>query len=353
MTLALQQARVMQGNTDDNPSVGCVVVKHNNVISAGFTGKNGRPHAEQNALKSSRYNLEGSIMYVTLEPCSNYGKTPPCVNLIKKKKIKKVFYSINDPDVKSFNKCKKNLNQKGINVTKNILKKEIKYFYRSYEKKKLGVLPFVTCKLAITKDFYTINKANKWITNIFSRGRVHLMRSTHDCLITTSRTVNCDNSQLTCRINGLIDRSPSRIILDRFLRVKISSNIIKDGKKFKTIIFYNHNNKRKIQLLKKFNVKCYKIDLNKYNNLDLNKSLIKAKKLGFSRILVESGLKLISELFKEKLIDEFKLFISKNSINKNGKGNAKKFLEQSLRNKIFKVEKVNLFGEKLLSYKLK
>ena len=101
MNLALQQANINVGNTKDNPSVGCVIVKNNNLISAGSTSFNGRPHAESNAVNFSKINVINCTLYVTLEPCSNYGQTPPCVNLIISKKIKKVIFSIFDPDIQS------------------------------------------------------------------------------------------------------------------------------------------------------------------------------------------------------------------------------------------------------------
>ena len=104
MRLALLQAEKMLGNTKENPSVGCVITKNNQIISAGSTSINGRPHAEYNAINFSKTNLKKSELYSTLEPCSHYGKTPPCTSLIAKKKIKRVFFSINDPDPRSFNK---------------------------------------------------------------------------------------------------------------------------------------------------------------------------------------------------------------------------------------------------------
>ena len=109
MRLALQQAKKILGNTKDNPAVGCVIIKNNHVISAGHTSINGRPHAEYNAIICSRNAIKNSNLYVTLEPCSHYGKTPPCVNEIVKHKIKKVFFSLNDPDYRSFNRSTKKL----------------------------------------------------------------------------------------------------------------------------------------------------------------------------------------------------------------------------------------------------
>ena len=215
MGLALKQARINLGNTKKNPSVGCVIVKNNSLLSASCTGFNGTPHAESSAIKNSKTNLENSTLYSTLEPCSHYGKTPPCINLISKRKIKSVYYSIKDPDIRSFNKCKKRLSKKKIIVKNGYLARDLNLFYSHYIKYKSNLLPYVTAKLAVSKDFFTINKKNKWITNKYSRGRVHLMRSQHDCIITSSKTINKDNPQLNCRINGLERRSPARIILDK------------------------------------------------------------------------------------------------------------------------------------------
>ena len=239
MNLALLQAKKIIGNTNKNPAVGCVIVKNQNVISAGYTSFNGRPHAEHNAINDSKNDLNNSDLYVTLEPCSHYGETPPCINTIIKKKIKKVFFSIKDPDLRSYNRSKKILQKKGIKVINGVLSDKINNFYKSYLKYKSNDLPFVTCKLAVSKDFFTINKKHKWITNKFSRGRVHLMRASHDCIITSNKTISKDNPRLTCRIDGLNNRSPSRIILDTKLKIRTNSRIIRDAKLYQTIIFYN------------------------------------------------------------------------------------------------------------------
>ena len=180
--------------------------------------------------------ISNSKLFVTLEPCSNYGVTPPCVNLIIKRKIKKVYFSINDPDIRSYNKCTYKFKNNRIVCKKGILNSKIKLFYRSYSKLKQNALPFVTAKLAASRDLYSVDKKNKWITNKFSRGRVHLMRSYHDCILTSSKSVRLDNSRLTCRIKGLEKTSPARIILDKSLKIPISSNIIKFSYKYPTII---------------------------------------------------------------------------------------------------------------------
>ena len=353
MRLALEQARRTLGNTKDNPAVGCVITRDNNVIGVGATSINGRPHAEINAIDSCKSDLKNSQMYVTIEPCSHYGETPPCVKTIIKRKINKIFFSIHDPDFRSFNKSSKLLKKKGISAYKGYLNVEVSDFYKSYINSKKNMLPFVTCKLATSKDFYTIDKKNRWITNFYSRGRVHLMRSYHDCIITSSNTVIDDNPRLTCRILGLKRRSPARIILDSRLRTPIYSRIIQEAKYYNTIIFYNKTNKKKIKLFKKLKIKIIKIPLDTKGNLDLIKSLKKVKELGFSRVFLESGIKLITNFLNKNLIDEFKLFISNKKLKKNGNGRIQKYLVSFLKNKRGKIEKVNLGGEKLITYKLK
>ena len=353
MNLALMQANKALGNTGVNPAVGCVIVKDNCVISSGFTGINGRPHAEHIALNLNKNLIKDSNIFVTLEPCSHYGKTFPCVNKIIKKKIKRVFFSVKDPDKRSFNKSKDILKQNKVITNIGLLNNEIKSFYQSYYKFKINELPYVTGKIALSKDLYTVDKKNKWITNLFSRKRVHLMRSKYDCILSTSKTVVKDNSLLNCRIAGLEKKSPVRIILDKKLEIPLNSKIINTSDKIKTIIFYNKFKRTKIRQFKKKKVKLIYLPLNSNNNFNLKNTLIKIKNLGYQRIFLESGINLLTKLFDEKLIDDFNIFISDKHLNNNG---SKTF--KNIHNKIFSKKKsrlinVNLFGNKLLYYKVK
>ena len=317
MKLALLQAQENLGHTKDNPSVGCVITKNNSVISVGCTSNNGRPHAEYNAINQSKINLKGAKLYVTLEPCSHYGMTPPCTKSIINNRIKKVFFSINDPDFRSHKKSIKLLKKRNIIVNKGICNNEVNSFYKSYIKSKNSLLPFVTCKLAISKDFFTINKKGRWITNKFSRARVHLMRSHHDCIMTSCET------------------------------------IIKVATKHRTIIFYNKVDKKKIRKLKNIGVELHKISQDINNNLDLHETLIKAKELGFYRIFLESGKKMTTSFLYKNLIDDFILFVSDKNLLKNGKNNIKEQLKFFLSRKKAVNEKVNLFGDKLIKYEIK
>ena len=353
MSLALKQAQRELGNTKENPSVGCVIVKDNCVVSAASTNFNGRPHAEFKAIKNSKVNVRNLELYSTLEPCSNFGKTKPCVKYIAKNKLKRVYFSIMDPDANSYNKSIKFFKKKKITCKKGIYLNEVKKFYRSYLKYKGNVLPFVTAKIAVSKDLFSKHKYKKFITNKYSRGRVHLMRSNHDCIITSSKTVNDDNPMLNCRINGLDKTSPVRIILDRDLKTKIKSKIIKTSKFYKTIIFYNKLNMKKIIYLKKFKIEFYKVSLDSKNRLNLKEILFILKSKGFSRILLEAGLNLTKSFLTNNLIDDLHMFISGKKIGKMGHNSYKKIIKLFLDKHVPTYQNVNLHEDKLITYKIK
>ena len=215
--LAFNLAEIQLGKTKTNPSVGCVVVKDSSVISSGFTSLNGRPHAEYNTLNKI-IDFRGSDLYVTLEPCSHYGVTPPCTNIIKKKNIKNVYYCFDDPDKRSFRQAKTILNRSKIKVNK--IRSQRNFFYESYFINQRKKQPLIDAKIAISKDYFSISKKSKWITNYRSRNVGHLIRSKYDCIISTSTSINRDDSLLNCRINGLNNFKPDLIIVDRKLKLK-------------------------------------------------------------------------------------------------------------------------------------
>ena len=353
MGLALKQAQNYVGNTGVNPSVGCVITKNNFIISASSTSISGRPHAEQNAIGLSKYPLFNSEIYLTLEPCSHIKNNSSCTKLIIKKKIKKVYFSINDPDVRSFNKCSYQFTKNKILVSKGLSHTLAKTFYKDYFKNKIHDFPHVSAKIAVSKDLYTKNIKKKWITNIYSRQRVHLIRSKFDCILTSHKTVGDDNPYLTCRIQGLENRSPCRVILDKNLKVPIDSNILKISKNHKTIIFFNKFSKKKIKLLKKLKVKLIQFPIAKNGDFDLYQVLYKIKLLGYSRILLESGMRLTSNFVSKNLVDDFMLFVSNKKLGINGRGKMKEDLKLLLKKRKFHHEKINLFGDKLLIYRLK
>ena len=310
MELALNLARARQGHTGINPSVGCVIVKNDEIISIGQTNYNGRPHAEYNAINNSNENLKGSKMYVTLEPCNHYGKTPPCTNLIIKKKIKEVVYSINDIDKKVKGKSFKILKSKNIIVKKGLLKKDVGNFYSTYFFNRKNKLPFVTGKIATSKNNIIYSNKSKRITDKHSDRLTHLLRYKNDSIMISYKTLNKDNPKLNCRLRGLEKFSPKRIILDNNLNTKINSYIFNTANKENTIIFYNNANKHKITLFKKKGIKLIKSNLTKTKYFDLKIVLKKLYKIGIRNILVEGGNDLSGSFLKNKLLNQFYLFKS-------------------------------------------
>ena len=192
MELALSLANSRHGLTGVNPSVGCVIVKDNKIISIGQTGYGGTPHAEYNAINSSNTNLEGSKIYITLEPCNHYGKTPPCTNLIIKKKINEVFYSIEDVDKKVKGKSSKILKSKKILVKKGLLKDQVRKFYSTYFFNRIKKVPFVTGKIATSKNNLIYTKDTKKITDIHSDKLTHFLRYKNDSIMISYKTLNLE-----------------------------------------------------------------------------------------------------------------------------------------------------------------
>ena len=347
LKLAFEQAKNNLGSTGSNPSVGCVIERNGSIISSGYTSLNGRPHAEHIALKN-KINFKGANMYVTLEPCSHYGKTPPCTSMIIKKKIKNVYFPISDFDIRSSNKSYEILKKKNINVKKNILKHFAKDFYYSYFLNRKKNLPLIDAKIALSNDYYSVNKRSKWITNIHSRKRGQLLRSFYDCVISTSKTINKDNPKLDCRIKGLENKSPTIIIIDRFLKIKKNLNLI-EKRGINIFLFTSTTNKNKEIYLRNKGVKILKTKMNNKN--DFSKIFKKLYNMGFSRIFVESGVTFLNYLIKNSFIHNLFIFNSMYNLKKNGLNKLDKLFVNKAR--FQKRINVNLFGDNLIKLKLK
>ena len=336
MSLALTLASARHGLTGENPSVGCVIVKNDEIISIGQTGYNGRPHAEYNAIKNSNEALEGSTMYVTLEPCNHYGQTPPCTKEIIKNNISKIIYSVNDVDKKVKGKSLKILKSKNIIVKKGLLHEEITDFYKTYFFNRKNKIPYVTGKIAMSKNYLIYSKGAKRITDIHSDKLTHFLRYKNDSLMISYKTLNQDNPKLDCRLKGLNKFSPKRIILDNNLETNINSHIFRTANKTNTIIFYNNVNKKKITLFKKKGIQLIKSNLIKNSYFDLTLVLKKLYKIGIRNILVEGGDDLSSSFLKNKLFNEFYLFKSQKNLSKlvaYKDFNCFKYLSQKYKNK--------------------
>ena len=316
MNLALNIARIRRGLTGKNPSVGCVITKNDKIISIGQTGYNGTPHAEANAIKNSYNDLKGSKMYITLEPCNHYGKTPPCTKNIIKNGISEVFYSIDDIDKKVKGKSLRILSKKNIKVRKGLLNKEARNLYNSYFINRKYKIPFVTGKIAISKNKLIYSNKFKRITDKISDKLTHYLRYKNDAIMVSAKTLNIDNPRLNCRIKGFENFSPIRVILDRNLKIKLNSYIIKSVKNNNTFIFFNSAKKDKVDFLKRKGINLVKSQLNKKKQFVLKKILKKLYTLGINNLLVEGGDKITKSFLNNRLFNEFFLFESQKNLSK-------------------------------------
>ena len=318
MGLALALARENAGLTKENPSVGCVLVKNNQIISTGITSINGRPHAEYNAVKNSVDNVSGSTAYVTMEPCTHKGKTDPCSSLLIKSKIKKVYFSVPDIDERTSNKALKVFKRKGIVVKKGILKREVKNFYSNYFFNRKHKLPYITGKIACSKDNYIKSNKSQYISNQESLNVTHLLRYRNDGILVSYKTINADNPKLNCRLPGLENFSPKIFIIDRNLRTKNSSYVLNCINRRNTFIFHNSNKLKKIKYLKKKGIKLIKIkdeNIDKFDPYKIAKEIYKKK---VYNLLVEGGFDITKSFLKKNFFNQFYLFKSNNSLKSNG-----------------------------------
>ena len=320
MEIASRMAFRAKGTTAPNPNVGAIIVKDGKIISRGWTGKNGRPHAEFNAIQraKSKKKLNGATLYCTLEPCSHKGKTGPCVDLILKHGIKNVYISSIDKNkiingkgvkkLKRYNVNVKFIRNKKINLMNNI-------FFNSVNKKR----PFLTLKIASTIDskIATSNFESKWITSKASRLIGHSLRFRNDCLLTTSQTVLKDNPMLDCRLDGLESYSPDIFILDRELKIDLTKKVFRKNNRK---IFILHNiipTKIKSLRYKKKKIELISVSQNN-GSLDIKEILKKITDYGYQSILVEGGGKISASLLSNNLVDKIYWFKASKFIGQEG-----------------------------------
>jgi len=352
MEIALKLAKSRYGHTGSNPSVGCVIVKNDKIISIGQTSINGRPHAEYNAIKNSVENLSGSKMYVTLEPCCHHGVTPPCTNLIIKSKISELIYSVPDIDMRVKNKSSRILKSKKIKVRKGLLREKTKNFYSTYFYNRKKKLPFVTGKIAISKNNLIYSRLNKRITNIKADKFTHLLRYKNDSLMISYKTLNNDNPKLNCRLKGLKKYSPKRIILDNKLKTNINSYIIKTANKSNTIIFYNKANNSQILSFKKKGANLIRSNIDDKGRFNIKTLLKKLYKLNCRNLLVEGGDKLTNHILRKRIFNRFYLYESNKKLSMKSEilnFNSLNLLKQKYKKKI-KI-KLDLGKNKITLYK--
>ena len=316
MELALDLAKAREGLTGTNPSVGCIIVKNDKIISIGQTSFNGRPHAEYNAIRNSTESLKDSTMYITLEPCNHQGVTPPCTSKIIKSNVGRVIYSIKDIDKRVHGKTYKILSSKKISVKNGLLKNKVSEFYNPYFYNRKNKLPYVTGKIAISKNNLIYSKINKKITNKISDKFTHLLRYKNDSIMISYKTLNIDNPKLNCRLKNMKKFSPIRIILDNKLDTNSGSYLFKTADKTNTIVFYNEAINSKILKFKSKKIKLIRSKIDKDKKFDLKIVMRKLYNLGCRNILIEGGNDLTKSFLDKKTFNQFYLFKSPKKLSK-------------------------------------
>lgn len=311
MDLALELAKKGVGKTNPNPLVGAVVVKNGKILGKGYHQFYGGPHAEVYALNEAGKNSNGATIYVTLEPCSHFGKTPPCVEKIKEMKIKRCVIATLDPNPLVSGRGKKILENAGIEVKVGIKEKEAKEINKVFLKYIKNKQPYLFLKCAITLDgkIATNKRDSKWITNEKAREKVQFLRNKYSGIMIGINTLLNDNPKLTSRIkNG---RNPFRIVIDPNLKTPLDYNFITLSKKDKkSIIITSKNNKENKIKIKEFENKNIKLIYLDGYDFKINDILTEIGKLNIDSVLLEGGSYLISKSFKEHRIDGGEIFIA-------------------------------------------
>ncbi|MBI4650790.1 bifunctional diaminohydroxyphosphoribosylaminopyrimidine deaminase/5-amino-6-(5-phosphoribosylamino)uracil reductase RibD [Candidatus Desantisbacteria bacterium] len=309
MQLALKLAEKGIGNVSPNPPVGALIVINNKIIGKGYHEKYGSFHAEINALSNVK-NSAGSTLFVTLEPCCHYGKTPPCTEAILKSGIKKVVIGMKDPNPLVAGKGINILKKHGISVDVENLNGKIDIFYEYFKKFITSGMPFITLKMAMTLDgkIATVSGDSKWISSEKSRYLVHQLRKRSDAILVGSNTVIHDDPKLTPYLIKNNTFMPLRIILDPNSRAPLTGNVFKDGNPTLLVIDKKVSIDKK-KILNLPNVEILPISV--FNNkFDLHELLYKLGKKGITSIFVEGGSSTSGAFFEKKLVDKVIFFIA-------------------------------------------
>jgi len=291
MKEAIRLADQHVGNTGENPSVGCVIVKDGEVIATGVTALGGRPHAETIALEQAGERAAGADIYLTLEPCSHYGKTPPCVDRLIAASVGRVIVACLDPNPLVNGSGIAKLRARGIEVREGVLREEASKLIEGFRMRVTHYRPLVTLKMASSLDgkIATKNYQSKWLTSLGSRDYGHYLRSRHDAILVGSNTVLHDDPMLDCRLPGKEHLSPIRIVLDRFLSISLASRLVQSARQIPLIIYSLKGSEEKGKELEEEGVRI--IYLEELNPEGILKSLAS---LGINSVLVEGGGKIYS-----------------------------------------------------------
>lgn len=309
MSLALDMAERAQGQTEINPVVGCVVVKDGRIVGMGAHLKRGTGHAEVHALNMAGEEAEGATAYVTLEPCSHYGKTPPCSDRLIKEKVKRVVVAAVDPNPQVAGSGIERLRSHGIEVVTGVLAKRSERLNETFNKYITTQLPFVTLKTASTLDGRLASRTgdSKWISNAAARERVHGMRHRHQGIMVGIGTVLADDPELTTRteVPGL---NPVRIVIDSTLRIPDNARLLDTSVAPTILVTTASASAERISQLEAKGVRV--IVSGEGPHVDLKQAMKLLGEWEISSILLEGGGQLNGAMLEAGLVDRITLFFA-------------------------------------------
>ena len=309
MERALELAKKGTGKVNPNPLVGAIIVKNGEIIGEGYHECYGEAHAERNAVKNANESVEDSTIYVTLEPCAHYGKTPPCVDLIIEKKFKKVVIGMLDPNELVAGKSIEKLEKNGVEVVVGVKEEECKKLNEIFIKYTTSKSPFVILKSGMSLDgkIATYSGKSKWITSKESREDAQNLRNRLNSIMVGVNTVITDDPELTCRINN--DKKLIRIVVDTNLRIPLDSKVINNKDKLTIIATTLNSNENKKQALRDLGIKVIEVS-EKNNKVNLKELLRKLGQEGIDSVLIEGGGTLNFSALEENIVDKVIFYIA-------------------------------------------
>jgi diaminohydroxyphosphoribosylaminopyrimidine deaminase/5-amino-6-(5-phosphoribosylamino)uracil reductase len=309
MTLALEMASKAAGQTDINPVVGCVVVKGGRIVGLGAHLRRGEGHAEVHALGMAGADAEGSTVYVTLEPCSHYGKTPPCCERIIEAKAARVVVAATDPNPKVAGSGIARLRQQGIQVDVGLLEERSRRMNEMFNAYITTGLPFVTLKTASTLDGKVASRTghSQWVTGSVAREQVHLLRHQHQGIMVGIGTVVADDPLLTTRaaVSGL---HPARIIVDSRLTLPVDARVVADKTSRTIVLTTEAADEDKRRLLEAEGVEI--VSCGPGPSVDLKLAMRQLAEREIGSVLLEGGGKLNGSMLEAELIDKVILYMA-------------------------------------------
>ncbi len=322
MNAALALARRGLGRVWPNPAVGCVIAKDGRVVGRGWTQPGGRPHAETEALDRAGTLADGATLYTTLEPCSHHGKTPPCADAVIAAGVARVVAATADPDPRVDGAGFALLRGAGIAVDIGIGAAEAAELNAGFFLRTASGRPLVTLKLATTLDgkIAMASGESRWITGEAARRRAHLLRAAHDAVMIGVGTAAADDPELTCRLPGMADRHPARIVVDPGLRLPLTARLVADASRNRTwIVTRTGGDTARHDGFRTAGVELIELP-GTDEGLDLAAVLRVLGKRGLTRLLVEGGAGLAAGLLRRDLVDRLAWFHAPAAIGGDGIG---------------------------------